>query len=80
MVPASVRLGTGTGDDGDPRLHDTAAHWLPNGAGTATGVVMVPFPAAGVDWKRIELGTKQLTATAATVTRSQRHLDATTKG
>ncbi len=41
---------------------------------------MVPFPAAGVDWKRIELGTKQLTATAATVTRSQRHLDATTKG
>ncbi len=76
MVPASVRFGTGTGDDGDPRLHDTAAQSLPEGEGTATAVAMVP--AAGVDWESIEPGTRQLTATAATVTRSQRHLDATT--
>ena len=77
MVPASVRPGTGTGDDGDPRLHDTAAHSLPDGAGAATAVTMVAVPAAGVGWESIEPGTRQLTATAATVTRSQRHLDAT---
>jgi hypothetical protein len=78
MVPASVRLGTGTGDDGDPRLHDTAAHSLPNGRGTAAAVVMVSMPGAAVVWVSIDPGTRQLTATAATVTRSRRHLDATT--
>ena len=77
MVLASMRLGTGTGDDGDPRLHDTAAQSLPNGRGTGTAVTMVPRPAAGVVWVSIESGTRQLTATAATVTRSRRHLDAT---
>ena len=80
MVPANVRLGTGTGDDGDPRLHDTVAHSLPNGRGTATDVMMVPMPGAGVVWVSIEPGTKQLTATAATVTRSRSHLVATTSG
>jgi len=48
MVLARVRLGTGTGDDGDPRLHDTAAHPPPNGRGTATAVTMVPMLGAGV--------------------------------
>jgi len=45
---ASVRFGTGTVDDGDPRLHDTAAHSLPNGRRTATAAMMVPMPGPGV--------------------------------
>jgi hypothetical protein len=80
MVPASVRFGTGTVDDGDPRLHDTAAHSLPNGRRTATAAMMVPMPGPGVVWVSIEPDTWQLTATAATVTKSRRHPDATTSG
>ena len=75
-VPASVRLGTGTEDDGDPRLQDTAAHSLPDGAG-ADDVTMAAVPAARVGWESMEPGTRQLTATAARVNRSQRHLGAT---
>ena len=77
MVPARVRPGTGAGDDGDPRVHDTAAHSLPDGADAETAVTTVPFPATGIGWVSIEPGTRQLTAKATTVTRSKRHLDAT---
>ena len=76
IVPASARLGTGTGDDGDPRLQDTAAHSLPDGAGARRrhdGGVPPPVSR----WESMEPGTRQLTATAARVTSSQRHLDAT---
>jgi len=59
-------------------LHDTAAHSLPDGADTAATVTVVP--AAGVGWESIAPGTRQLTTTAATVTRSQRHLVTTMQG
>jgi hypothetical protein len=74
-VPTNVRLGLGTGDDGDPRLQDTAAHSIPDGAGAAA-VMIVAVPAPG-GWESIEPGTRQLTATATRATRSQRHLRAT---
>jgi len=77
IVPASVRLGTGTGDDGDPRLHDAAAHSLPDGAGAAAVVTIVADAAARVGWESIEPGTRQLTATAARVIKNPPHLDAT---
>ncbi len=76
-VPASMRLGTDTGDDGDPRLHDTAAHSLPNAGGSAAAVTMAPVHAACAGWVSIEPGTRQLTATTARVIKSQRNLDAT---
>jgi len=71
-------LGREAVDDGDPRLQDTAAHSLPDGAG-ASAVTMAAPPAVG-DSDRVEPGTTQLTARAARVTSSQRHLGATLQG
>jgi len=76
IVPARVMLGSGTVDDGDPRLHDTAAHSLPDGDGAAA-VMMVPPPACGGGCDTMDPGTRQLTATAARVTTSHCHLRAT---
>ena len=45
IVPASVMLGSEAVDDADPRLHDTAAHSVPDGTGAA-GVMMAPPPPA----------------------------------
>lgn len=76
MVPARPRPGSGTLDDADPRLHATAAHSPPEGAGIVP-VTMATPPAARGDWDNMAPGTMQLTATAATVTSSQRHLGIT---
>ncbi len=78
IVLARLMLGRATNDEGDPRLHDTAAHSLPVGAG-ASGVTKAVPPAVG-DWDSVEPGTTQLTAKAARVTSSQRHLGATVPG
>ncbi len=78
MVLARLMLGSGTGDDGDPRLHDTVSHSLPDGMG-ATAETMATPPAVA-DWDRVGPGTTQLTAKAARVTSSQRHLGATIPG
>ena len=75
-MPASVMLGTDAVEDGDPRLHDTAAHSLPVGVGAA--VVMMAAPpvwTGGCD--SMDPGTRQLTATAARVTSSHCHFGAT---
>jgi len=61
-------------DDDDPRLHDTAAHSIPDDG--ATAVTTAARPAVG-GWKSMDPGTRQLAATAARVTSSQRHLGAT---
>ncbi len=80
-VPASVRVGTAHEDDGDPRLHDTAAHSLPDGTGAgAAAVTMAALPDARAAWESMEPGTRQLTTKAARVTRSEGHLDATIGG
>ena len=63
-------------DDGDPRLHDTAAHSLPDGAGAAA-VMMAAPPAWTGGCDSMDPGTRQLTATAARVTSSHCHLGAT---
>jgi hypothetical protein len=71
--------GSGTVDDGDPRVQDTAAHSLPDGDGAA-GVRMGAPRACDTGWDSTDPGTRQLTARAARVTRSQRHLGAISKG
>jgi len=76
-MPARLMLGGEAVDDGDPRLQDTAAHSLPDGAG-ASAVTMAAPPVGVSD--RVEPGTTQLTARAARLTRSQRHLGATFPG
>ena len=76
-MPATLTLGRGT-DDGAPRLHDTAAHSLPDGA-AASAVTTAALPAVG-DWDIVEPGTMQLTAKAARATSSQRHFGATSPG
>ena len=78
-MPASAMPASGTVDDAGPRLQAIAAHSLPDGAGS--GAVTIAAPAeVGGGRDSIEPGTRQLTATAARVTRSQRHLGATSQG
>ncbi len=77
-VPANGMLETAAGDD-DPRLQDTAAHSLPNGA-DAVSITIGPGPAARVAWDSMDPGTRQVKAPAARQTRSQRHLSATIQG
>jgi len=69
-------LGSEVVEDGDPRLHDTAAHSLPDAAGAA-GVMMAALPACTGGCDSMDPGTRQLTATAARVTSSHCHLGAT---
>jgi hypothetical protein len=73
----TVMLGSGTFDDGDPLLQATAAQPLPKGAGAVT---MAAPASVGGGWDNMEPGTRQLTTTATTVTRSQRHFGATIQG
>ncbi len=75
-MPASVMLGTDAVEDDDPRLHDTAAHSLPEGAGAAA-VMMAAPPAWTGGCDSMDPGTRQLTATAARVTSSHCHFGAT---
>ena len=75
----SVMLGSGTFDDGDPLLQATAAHPLPKGAGAGAVTMAAPAYVSG-GWDSMEPGTRQLTTTAARVTRSQRHFGATIQG
>jgi hypothetical protein len=75
-MPASVMPGSGTVDDGDPRLQATAAHSLPDGADSGAVTMAAPTEVGG-GCDSIEPGTRQLTATAARVTTSQRHLGVT---
>jgi hypothetical protein len=74
----AMATGSGNGADVEPRLHATAAHSLPDGAGAAASIVAVP-EGVGV-WVTIEPGTRHPTVTAAKVTNSQRHFAATTAG
>jgi hypothetical protein len=69
-------LGSAAVEDGDPRLHDTAAHSLTDGAGAATVMMEEPPDGTG-NCASIDPGTRQLTATAARVTSSHCHLGAT---
>jgi hypothetical protein len=78
-MPANVKPGSGTVDDSVPRLQATAAHSLPDVAGSGAMTMAAPAE-VGVGRDSMEPGPRQLTATAARVTRSQRHLDVTMQG
>lgn len=72
-MPTTEIVGSGT-EGGDPRLQDTTAHSLADGAGV--GVTMLAAPAARC-WKTSDAGTRQLMVTAAAATINQRQMDAT---